>query len=96
MTDILAFADEIMSFLGEDDVVELKEKAGVSFPLAGLSWHDLSYVCCWMGLKRDLPGSVHNRMVLGEKTPWTELYMRCLRKKTQIRMSASDLFELAG
>ena len=95
MTDIQAFIEEIMLFLGEDDVLELKDKAGVRFPLE-LSWADLTYVACWMGLKRELPGSVHNRMVLGEKTPWTELYLRHFRTKIQMRMNVTDLFELAG
>lgn len=89
MTDL---ADEIMSFLCEDDILELKEKAGVRFPLGDLTWSDLSYVCCWMGMKRELPGSIHNRMVLGEKTPWTEIYLKMMAARPKV----SELFDLAG
>jgi hypothetical protein len=97
MTDLQAFTDEIMLFLTGEDVRELEEKAGVRFPLEE-NWTDLCYVCCWMGMKGELPGSVHNRMVLGESNPWTELYLkiRANRSEARMRLNSADLFELAG
>lgn len=96
MTDIQAFAEEIMSFLKEEDVRELEGKAGVRFPLDILSWNDLCYVCAWMSMKGRLPGSIHNRMILGEKNTWTELYAKMIAARSSIRMNITDLFELAG
>ena len=92
MTDIESFVEEIMSFLTEENIIELSEKAGVKFPLDGLGWSDLCYVCCWMALKGKIPESLHNRMILGEVNSWSSLYARILEK----RRRAVDLFNLAG
>lgn len=95
MTDIEEFLSEIMIFLTEEDVLELEDKAGVKFPIADPDWEDLCYVCAWMGLKRDLPGSIHNRMVLGKSNDWTRIYAasRSSRVKT---VPPDDLWDLAS
>lgn len=96
MTDIQAFIEEIMSFLTEEDVRELEAKAGIRFPLDA-DWTDLYYLCCWMGMKRELPPSVHNRMILCDGSPWSALYLKMREKRpVTIRLNASDLFGLAG
>lgn len=70
-----------MSFLSEDDVLELEALAGVRFPINGLPWPDLCYICLWIGMKRDLPEALNNRMMLGESNEWTSIYMRVLEKR---------------
>lgn len=99
MTDIQSFVDEIMSFLTEDDISELEEKAGIRFPLKDMHWSDLCFVCCWMAMKRDLPDTIHNRMILGESNGWSDLYVRVLRRRAEgekFRYTLEDLFTLAG
>lgn len=100
MDELSNFIGEIMLFLNEDDMVELSDKAGVRFPLEDYGWSDLCYICCWMGFKRKLPDSLHNRMVLGESNVWVRLYMgrqghtlmsSCVLEKTGI-----NIFDLAG
>jgi hypothetical protein len=94
MNDTESFIQELMLFLTEDDIFELTEKAGVRFPLQELSWVDLCYICCWMGIKRELPGSIHNRMVLGEHNQWVRIYLAGSQiKKTD---TVNELFNLAG
>lgn len=98
MTDIHNFIEELMLFLTKEDVEELQEKAAVKFPLNGLEWPDLCYVCCWMALKKKLPSSIHNRMILGESNDWIRLYIKVLEKrnKTSSQPSVEELFNLAG
>lgn len=99
MTDIQSFADEIMSFLTEEDISELEEKAGVRFPIKDLQWSDLCFICCWMAFKRDLPRSIHNRMILGEKNDWSNLYVRALERRSvgeKFKCTIEDLFTMAG
>jgi hypothetical protein len=95
---IQSFVEEIMDFLTEEDVKELEEKAGVKFPLDGLQ-SDLCYVCCWMGLKRELPRNIHNRMIIGEANEWSRLYIRVLEGRRRAVIPPKDmeeLFDLAG
>lgn len=92
MSDLQEFLGEIMLFLTEDDILELADKAGVMFPIVDPSWADLCYVSAWMGLKRELPGSIHNRMVLGQQNEWTRIYSMMQQKKNGIQ----EIFELAG
>ena len=96
---IQSFVEEIMDFLTEEDVKELEEKAGVRFPLDGLPESDLCYVCCWVGMKRELPGNIHNRMIIGEANEWTRLYAKVLegRRRTVLPpKEMEELFDLAG
>jgi len=58
------------------------------------SWEDLCYICCWVGLMRPLPGSIHNRMVLGEPNQWTRIYLSHLESSKS--SFAQQLFELAS
>ena len=92
MTDIQHFRTEIMDFLTEEDKIELENKAGVRFPIDDLDWEYLCYICAWIGLKKGLPGNLHNRMVLGEQNPWAQLYVNTTMIKDQIR----KIFELAS
>lgn len=95
MSDLQSFVEEIMDFLTEENIEELSEKAGVKFPLDGLGWSDLCYVCCWMALKgRKIPESLHNRMILGETNSWSSLYARILENRRS--KGVADLFNLAG
>jgi len=101
MTDIKNFHDEVMDFLTEEDRTELETKAGVRFPIASdfglvLEWDYLCYICSWIGIKRGLPGNLHNRMVLGEQNLWTQLYVKTRRIKDFNSDQISKIFELAG
>ena len=100
MTDLESFIHEIELFLTEEDTAELVDKAGVRFPLKGCSWSDLCYICCWMGMKRGLPESIHNRMILGESNGWSRIYIRVLEYRANFGPSfAKDIgefFNLAG
>ena len=100
MSDIKSFISEIMDFLTEEDVKELEEKAGVRFPLDdGLLQSDLCYVCCWVGMKRELPGNIHNRMIIGEANEWIRLYAKVLEGRRRTVIPPKDMeefFDLAG
>lgn len=98
MTDTQSFIEELMSFLTKEDMGELEEKGGVRFPLDGLKWPDLCYICCWMALKKKLTASLHNRMVLGESNDWSRLYIKVLEKRRRVssQPSVEELFNLAG
>jgi hypothetical protein len=69
------FLEELMLFLNEEDIVELTEKAGVRFPIVDPSYEDLCYISCWMSMRRKLPDSIRNRMVLGEPNRWVQIYL---------------------
>lgn len=100
MTEIQNFVEDIMDFLTEEDVKELEEKAGVKFPLDDDLHYVCFYVCCWVGMKRELPGNIHNRMILGEANEWSRLYVKVLegRRRAVIppKKSIEELFDLAG
>jgi hypothetical protein len=100
MTDIQSFASEIMEFLTEEDILDLEEKAGVRFPLDLHADLDLCYICCWLGMYRELPHNLHNRMIIGEVNDWSRLYVRVLDEKrrngTHATTSIEELFNLAG
>jgi hypothetical protein len=52
-----------------------------------------------MGMKRELPGNIHNRMIIGEANEWTRLYAKVLegRRRTVIPpKDMEELFDLAG
>lgn len=71
-----------MLFLTEADMLELTEKAGiVKFPLVNPTYEDLCYISCWVGMRKELPGSIHNMMVLGEANTWTKIYLNNLETK---------------
>lgn len=94
MNDTQSFITELMLFLNEDDIKELTEKAGVRFPISDPTWEDLCYICAWMGLKRGLPDSLHNRMMLGEQNQWVRIYLAGSQiKRTN---TINELFNLAG
>lgn len=97
-SDIKNFVADIMSFLTKEDIEELRDKAGVFFPLDGCNWSDLCYVCCWMGLKGPLPDSIYNRMMLGEPNGWVEIYVKVKTKEPRPRekMTIEEFFNLAG
>lgn len=110
MNDIQSFIDEIMSFLTKDDISDLEEKAGVRFPLVplheislgvkdGHNWSDLCYICCWVSMRRKLPESLHNRLIIGENNSWSVLYVKVLKQRDKIRtnsVSVEELFNMAG
>mgnify|MGYP006267341127 CR=1 FL=1 len=83
-----------MVFLTEEDISELTEKAGVRFPLDRYEYEDLCYISCWMGLRRKLPDSIHNRMVLGEPNRWVHIYLGSM--STKKTADINELFDLAG
>lgn len=96
--DLESFVAEIMIFLTEEDIMGLKDKAGVRFPLEGCTWSDLCYVCCWVGVQRPLSPALLNRMILGEQNSWTDLYVKINGKRVepQEKMTLEDFFNLAG
>lgn len=79
MTDLKSFVFEIEEFINEDDIVQLETKAGIRFPINNLEWADLCYICCWLAMTKKLPDNLHNRMVLGEKNDWTEIYAKAYK-----------------
>jgi hypothetical protein len=76
-----SFLEELMLFLDEEDIVELTEKAGVRFPIVDVSYEDLCYISCWMSMRRKIPDSIHNRMVLGEPNRWVQIYMAAYEER---------------
>lgn len=88
------FIQELTDFLTEEDISELTDKAGVRFPLDGYQYRDLCYISCWIGMKRDLPDSIHNRMVLGEPNLWVQIYLKKIN--TAVDPFIKKLFNLAG
>ena len=79
----------------EDDIKELTDKAGVRFPISDPTWEDLCYICCWMGLKRELPDGIRNRMMLGEHNRWVKIYLAGSQTKTT-KNTVIELFDLAS
>ena len=96
MTDTESFLADIMLFLTEKDIEELTDKAGVRFPIVDPTWSDLCYICAWVGLKRELPECLHNRMLLGEVNEWTKIYSRSSAKFIRTSVDINKMWTLAG
>lgn len=75
--EIKSFIDEINLFISKEEADDLQNNGGVSFPIEESidDWDSLCYISLWISMRRDLPPSIHNRIMLGPTNKWVKIYI---------------------
>lgn len=75
------FCVEVNNWLLDLGISELPG-CGRDLPLVDADWDTCCFVCLWASLARKtvLPDSLYSRMVLGQRTHWSDLYFKWMKK----------------